>query len=269
MCALMPNNTVRRFWRGPLLLALGLIWLGFSAEHSVSGDENPLRAVPAAIAPAEAVTSVLELFTSQGCSSCPPADRLLTALAHDPSRIALTFPIDYWDFIGWKDTFAEPAFTARQKAYAAARDDSHVYTPQAIIDGLVDAVGSDRAAIEQAVATLKGHNRALAVPMQMREADGVLHIDIGAGEGGPAGVYVLRVIRSRTVAIGHGENSGRTVTYTNVVRAMRKIGEWDGTTQKFSLPELRSDDEGYVVLLQQGSLERPGAILAAAKSAGL
>jgi hypothetical protein len=265
----MLNNPFKRFWNGPLLLALGIIWLGFGVEYRVFGDENPVRAAATPKRPAEAVTGVLELFTSQGCSSCPPADRLLTALAHDPTRIVLTFPIDYWDFIGWKDTFAEPAFTARQKAYAMARGDSHVYTPQAIIDGLVDTVGSDRAAIEQAVTTYKGHNGALAVPLQIDEASGVLHIDIGAGEGGPAGIYVLRVIRSRTVAIGRGENSGHTVTYTNVVRAMRKIGEWDGTAQKLSLTELRGDDEGYVVLLQQGSLERPGAILAAAKSDGL
>jgi hypothetical protein len=265
----MLNNPHRRFWRETLLLALGLAWFGFGAERCISGDESSVRAAANTKAPAETVTSVLELFTSQGCSSCPPADRLLTTLARDPSRIALTFPIDYWDFIGWKDTFAEPAFTARQKAYAAARGDSHVYTPQAVVDGLVDTVGSDRAAIEQAVTTYKGHNGALAVPIQLRESDGVLHIDIGAGEGGPAGVYVLRVLRSRTVTIGRGENSGHTVTYTNVVRVIRKIGEWDGTNQKFSLSELRGDDEGYVVLLQQGSLERPGAILAAAKGVGL
>jgi hypothetical protein len=263
----MPNNSLRHFWHGSLLLVTGLLWLGIDTGHALPGDGDPLHATTNA--PAEAVTSVLELFTSQGCSSCPPADRLLSTLAHDPSLIVLTFPIDYWDFIGWKDTLAEPSFTARQKAYAAARGDSHVYTPQAIIDGLVDRVGSDRAAIEHAEAAYKGHNGILAIPMQLQEADGTLKIDIGAGQGGPAGIYVLRVMRSRTVAIGRGENSGRNVTYTNVVRAMRKIGDWDGTKQKISLMELRGDDEGYVVLVQQGSPDRPGAILAAAKTPGL
>ncbi len=263
----MPTILQSLIWRGPLLIALSFVWLGATTGHSAPGAEVPENHVAAdSKVSVEAVTCVVELFTSQGCSSCPPADRLLSAMAHDPNKVALTFPVDYWDFIGWKDTFAEPAFSARQKAYAAVRGDSHVYTPQAVIDGLVDAVGSDRTAIEQAVAAYNGHDGALTIPMRVRETGGVLHIDVAAGEGAPASVYVLRVIRSQTVAIGRGENSGRNVTYTNVVRAMRKIGEWNGTAQEFSLVELRGNDEGYVVLLQKGSLERPGAILAAAKS---
>ena len=84
--------------------------------------------------------AVIELFTSQGCSSCPPADRYVAELAKDPSLVILSWPVDYWDYIGWKDTFASPAFTARQKAYAAARRDDQVYTPQAVIDGVAHAV---------------------------------------------------------------------------------------------------------------------------------
>lgn len=256
-------------WRRPLLFAMSFAWLGIGAGYSEPGEEAPEHhLVTNTNVSADAVTCVVELFTSQGCSSCPPADRLLSTLARDRNKVALTFPVDYWDFIGWKDTLAEPAFTARQKAYAAVRGDAHVYTPQAVIDGLVDAVGSDQAAIEQAGATYKGTKGALTIPMRVWETDGVLHIDIAAGEGAPAGVYVLRIIRSDTVAIGRGENSGRKVTYTNVVRAMREIGEWNGTAQEFSFTELRGNDEGYVVLLQKGALERPGAILAAAKSAG-
>ena len=263
---LIPQSLI---WRGPLLFALSFAWLGVGAGYSVPAEEVSENHLAAdSKISADAVTCVVELFTSQGCSSCPPADRLLSTLARDPNKVALTFPVDYWDFIGWKDTFAEPAFTARQKAYAAVRGDAHVYTPQAVIDGLVDAVGSDQAAIEQAVATYKGTSGALTIPIRVRETDGVLHIDIDAGNGAPAGVYVLRVVRSLTVAIARGENSGRKVTYTNVVRAMRKIGEWNGTARQFSLTELRGNDEGYVVLLQKGALERPGVILAAAKSAG-
>jgi hypothetical protein len=209
------------------------------------------------------------LFTSQGCSSCPPADRFLSSLARDPTKIALTLPVDYWDFIGWKDTLAQSAFTTRQKAYAAVRGDLQVYTPQAIINGIADAVGSDQSAVESAILKFKGVKGALTVPMRLEERQGVLHIDIGSGDGGPAGVFVIRVERSHTVTIGRGENSGKTVTYANVVRAMHKIGEWTGTPQQFTLTELRSDDEGYVVLLQQGTPERPGPILAAAKSANL
>jgi hypothetical protein len=229
------------------------------------GAVQSLRANSVAGAP---VSSVVELFTSQGCSSCPPADRLLSSLARAPDVVALSFPIDYWDFIGWHDTFASPAFTARQKAYAAARGNGRIYTPQVVVDGLADFVGSDAAQIEEAIKTNKGRDGALTVPIHLLDAQGSLHIDIGAGSGAPAGVYVLRVVKSRTVMIGRGENSGHSITYTNVVRAIRKIGEWDGTPRSYDLTELKGDDEGYVVLLQKGPEDSPGAILAAAKSIG-
>ena len=155
---------------------------------------------------------VVELFTSQGCSSCPPADRLLAEFARDPDVVALSFPIDYWDYIGWKDTFASPTFTARQKAYAAARDRRNVYTPQVVVDGVTDAVGSDRNEIDGAILSAARRSDVLSVPIALRESDGILHIDVPAGEGAPASVIVLRVMRSRTVAIGRGENSGHSVT---------------------------------------------------------
>ncbi len=215
-----------------------------------------------------AVQGVVELFTSQGCSSCPPADRLLTALSRKPDTIALTFAINYWDYIGWKDTLAAPEFTARQRAYAATRGDPHVYTPEAIVDGTFDAVGSDKGAIERAMAKGRNYAHALSVPVHLQEANGVLEINIGRGTGS-AGIYVLRVARSRSVTISRGENSGRQATYTNVVRAIRKVGDWTGAPLEFKLLELRADDEGYVVLLQRGSQDRPGTIPAAAKSNGL
>ncbi|MGO9134091.1 MAG: DUF1223 domain-containing protein [Methylovirgula sp.] len=215
------------------------------------------------------IDSVVELFTSQGCSSCPPADHLLSSMARAPNVVAVSFPIDYWDFIGWQDTLASPSFTARQKAYAAARGDGHVYTPQAIVDGLADAVGSDRVQLEHAIRSNKGRDGALSVPIHLTETPDVLHIDVGAGPIGEASVYVLRVIKSKTVVIGRGENSGRSITYTNVVRAIRKIGDWNGGARSYDLSELKGDNEGYVVLLQRGSERHPGAILAAAKSPGL
>jgi hypothetical protein len=214
------------------------------------------------------IQTVLELFTSQGCSSCPPADHLLASLARAPNVVALSFPIDYWDFIGWKDTLASPAFTARQKAYATARGDGRVYTPQTIVDGLVAEVGSDKPKIERAIRVNKGHEGALTVPMRLVEHGDVLHIDVGAGPHTHANVYVLRVMKARTVVIGRGENSGRSITYTNVVRAMHQIGTWDGTSQSYDLTELKGYGEGYVVLLQEGPPSRPGVILAAAKSVG-
>jgi hypothetical protein len=217
-------------------------------------------------------TAVVELFTSQGCSSCPPADRLLASLAHNPGMIALTFSVDYWDYIGWKDTLASPQFTARQKAYAAVRKNGRVYTPQAVVNGEIDVVGSDEDGIKQAIDTHTGQDTALSVPMQLEEKNGVLHIKIasvaGRASNRVASVVVLRVEAHSTVAIRRGENKGQSLTYTNVVRAMREIGEWRGDAADFEVRELTGENEGYVVLLQEGTTDKPGTILAAAKSPG-
>jgi len=231
-----------------------------------------LAAAMAAPARAGEIAHVIELFTSQGCSSCPPADRLLAEMAGDKNTVALSFPVDIWDYIGWKDTFASPLFTARQQAYARARGDGRVYTPQVVVDGVKAEVGSDRGAIARDVASAR--NPAMAVPMTANEEGGYLHVAIGAAPAGAppmgdVGVYILRVVRSRDVEIGRGENSGHRVTYTNVVRAMSKIGDWAGRPLRFDMLELKADDEGYVVLLQAGQPDKPAVILAAAKTAGL
>jgi hypothetical protein len=216
--------------------------------------------------------AVVELFTSQGCSSCPPADQLLNAIAKNPNMIAMSFPVDYWDYIGWKDTLASPAFTARQKAYAATRGDGHVYTPQMVVDGRSDVVGSDREEVAHEIDVNKGRDGALTIPIVLKDVSGTMHVEIGSGTGtlarANAGVFILRIAHSRTVTIERGENRGQSITYTNVVRAMRQIGDWHGEPASFDLTELKADGEGYVVLLQQGTLERPGTILAAAKSSG-
>lgn len=216
-----------------------------------------------------AASYVVELFTSQGCSSCPPADRLLATIARRPEVVAVSFPVDYWDYIGWKDTLALPAAGARQKAYAAAHGDGHVYTPEAVVDGVAAAVGSDRDEIEQAIRVAKGREGAMSLPIRLMDADGRLVIEVAEGAGPPAGVFLLRVLRARTVRIGRGENAGRSVTYTNVVRTIDKLGEWTGAHATFEFPAARGDDEGYVVFVQRGTLDHPGAILAAAKTAGL
>ncbi len=231
-----------------------------------------LSAMAAPSARAAEIKHVIELFTSQGCSSCPPADRLLANMARGADTVALSFPVDTWDYIGWKDTFASPLFTARQQAYARARGDGRVYTPQVVVDGLKAEVGSDRHGIDRAI--VSSAEPVLAVPMTIEEDGGYLHVSIGSAPAsakgiGAAGVYILRVMRSRNVEIGRGENSGHSVTYTNVVRAMSKIGDWSGRPLRFDMLELKADGEGYVVLLQAGAPDKPAAILAAAKTAGL
>ena len=231
-------------------------------------------AVGAASARAKGPTPyVIEMFTSQGCSSCPPADRLLGELAKAPQVVALSLPVDYWDYMGWKDTLARPEFAARQKRYAAARGDNHVYTPQAVIDGVAHVVGGNESEIVSAARAALGASGALSVPLSLTRQGDKLVADVGgAHPTAKAGfLWLLRVAKQRTVAIKDGENKGRTLTYTNVVRSLRPFGQWSGAPQSFELPslDLNAEADGYVVLLQAGTQSRPGAILAAAKSDGL
>jgi hypothetical protein len=215
------------------------------------------------------VNYVIELFTSQGCSFCPRADQMLAAMAREPDVVAVSLPVDYWDYIGWRDTLASPAFTARQRAYAEVHGEAQVYTPQIIVNGLASAAGGDRDEIQKAIKSAKGADGALAVPMHLSQVDGHYSIEVAEGGGGPAGVFVLRVARSSTVHIQRGENAGRVVTYTNVVRAIDKVGDWNGHTASFEMPPTPTPAEGFVVLVQKGTPERPGPILAAAKTEGL
>jgi hypothetical protein len=214
---------------------------------------------------AEPVRGVVELFTSQGCSSCPPADRYLAELAKDPSLVVLSWPVDYWDYIGWKDTFASPGFTARQKAYAAVRRDDQVYTPQAVIDGVTHAVGNDRDVVQDAIAA---NGKTLNCALTMTDRDGKIGIDVApkANASGSATLWLLRVLRTANVAIGRGENKGRSITYTNVVREAIAVGEWSGGAAHFDAarPKL-AEGEALIAVLQTGTAAKPGAILGAAK----
>jgi hypothetical protein len=222
------------------------------------------------VAASPAPKVVIELFTSQGCSSCPPADEFLGELARRPEIVALSLPVDYWDYLGWKDTLAQPAFTARQRAYASARNDKQVYTPQVIINGVKPIIGSERAKIESLVAKW-ANNGVLPVRVGASESGATVTIEIGpSAETLSTGeVWLLPVARSREVAIGRGENKGRTITYFNVVRGMVKLGDWSGQPARFEVPMKTArpvDAETYVVLVQAADESRPGAILGAAKA---
>jgi hypothetical protein len=219
---------------------------------------------------AEQPRAVIELFTSQGCSSCPPADQLLAELAKERDLIVLSLPVDYWDYLGWKDTLASPAFSSRQRAYAQRRGDGQVYTPQVVVDGLVHALGSNRGDIEAAARAVRGKEGALSVPVALTDTDNSIAINVGAavGEAKSGTVWLCPVIKAQAVAIGRGENRGRSVTYANVVRDMVKIGEWRGEPLKLDVPVAiakQQGADGYVVLLQGASGGHPGAILGAAK----
>jgi len=236
--------------------------LAFALPSSGAALANP---------PVQAPQAVVELFTSQGCSSCPPADQILADFAGRPDVVALTFPVDYWDYLGWKDTLAQPVFTQRQRGYSYARGDRQVYTPQAVINGSRPRIGSDRAQIEQGIAEGGG----LPVSVTLVEREGVVTVSVEAppDRTAMAEVWILPVARSRTGPIGRGENEGRTVTYANVVRGLVRLGEWRGGSAQFqvSVATARGDGDGYVALLQatQGKKQKPGLILGAAKGPGL
>jgi len=221
-----------------------------------------------ALASASEPRALLELFTSQGCSSCPAADKLLGEFANDPSLIAVSVPIDYWDYLGWKDTLASPAHSARQRAYARVRGDRQVYTPQIVVNGSTHVLGSDRSAVEHAIALTDRNAAIMSVPVLMSVGGSHLNVKIAAGKEHIGGeVWLCPLARSVPIEIGRGENHGRTVTYHNVVRRWLKLGDFTGTELVWSVPisDIMADDiDAAAVMVQQGTHDKPGMILGAA-----
>jgi len=221
-----------------------------------------------ALASAGEPRALLELFTSQGCSSCPAADKLLGEFANDPSLIAVSVPIDYWDYLGWKDTLASPAHSARQRAYARVRGDRQVYTPQIVVNGSTHVLGSDRSAVEHAIALTDRNAAIMSVPVLMSVGGSHLNVKIAAGKEHIGGeVWLCPLARSVPIEIGRGENHGRTVTYHNVVRRWLKLGDFTGTELVWSVPisDIMADDiDAAAVMVQQGTHDKPGMILGAA-----
>lgn len=213
--------------------------------------------------------AVVELFTSQGCSSCPPADKLLGKYAKREDVVALTFPVDYWDYLGWKDTLASPAYSARQRSYARARGDGQVYTPQVVVNGLRHANGSHEKAINRAIAKTQKIWQSHRVALKMWTEGDALIIRAGAAPEGmrvkPATIWLALVKKAETIAINRGENRGRTITYHSVVREMTPVGRWTGQEVTVKLPKhhlMSGGSDGCTVLLQQ---DTAGPILAAAE----
>ena len=209
--------------------------------------------------------AVIELFTSQGCSSCPPADKLLGQLSADPSLVAISLPVDYWDYLGWKDTLGDPRHSARQRAYARSRGDRQVYTPQVVVNGGAHAVGSDKAEVDRALAPGAA---GLPVPVKVSVAGLNVTVDVAGKESEGAGeVWIYGVAKAVPVAVGRGENRGRTVIYHNVARRWLKLGDWPGKPASWNLPLSQISSAGVdeaVVLVQRGTAEGPGAMLGAA-----
>lgn len=210
--------------------------------------------------------AVVELFTSQGCASCKPADEYLGELAARRDVIALALHVDYWDYLGWPDSFARPENTARQKQYAEVRGSRRIFTPQMTVNGSVDLVGSDRAGVDAAI-----RSASLPVPVTMRRGSGTVEIEVGEHPTPGSRSTTIRLVllaSEAKVAIARGENAGSTITYYNVVRAMRPIGMWNGHSVKVTLPEaelMSNGIDGCVVLVQEDLANGPGAIIGAAE----
>jgi hypothetical protein len=210
--------------------------------------------------------AVVELFTSQGCSSCPPADKIIGDLAKDPSVIALSMPIDYWDYLGWKDTLADSRFSARQKAYSQMRGDRDVYTPQAVVNGATQVIGSDADRIEGAISDTK-KGAVMTVPVSMSISGKHVNVSVAASTTAPdkahGEVWICSVSKAVPITVGRGENRGKQLTYYNVVRNWLKVGDWTGDAANWTVPLENISRDGVdaaVVYVQDGTREKPGAM---------
>lgn len=205
---------------------------------------------------------VVELFTSQGCSSCPPADALLQELALRDDVIALAMHVDYWDYLGWKDTMGRPEHTERQKGYARVANAKSIYTPQMIVAGSQHIVGYKPMQLADALSQAAAQDP--GVELSLRRNGTSLVIEANAETGLPNNmvVQIVRYIPKYDVAIKRGENAGRVITYVNAVTELYEIGRWNGR-QKLSMRHKVSGDQPVVVILQE---KGPGRVLAAART---
>jgi hypothetical protein len=243
-----------------------LLVLGACALAALTAAE-PLRAESSA-KPSEG-NSVLELFTSQGCSSCPPADALLAELAEKPGIVALSYSVDYWNYLGWHDTLSSPANSDRQREYAKARGDGRVYTPQVVVDGLLHVNGSDETAIDQAMQEAARRLAGVRVPVSMHGEGDTLVINVGAAPDDShtrnATIWLAIAKEKETVSITRGENSGRTLSYHNPVRELSPVGMWKGESMTLRLPLKDLKTMGGDCLMALVQVENSGPILGAAE----
>ena len=199
---------------------------------------------------------VVELFTSQGCSSCPPANATLAAVSTRPDVLALSFGVTYWDYLGWKDTFAQPQFTERQIAYESRLGHGGPFTPQIVVNGTADTVGNRQGDVEHLIASSRLEGPAIAI------RDNVVSVGAGPAQGA-ADVWLVRYDpRSVNVAVARGENEGVTLPHKNVVHALMRIGTWSGLAARYPIAPAASG-LSTAILIQK---PHGGVIIAAYKS---
>lgn len=224
--------------------ALGMAAVGFAAPFVI-------KSAAASTAPV-----LVELFTSQGCSSCPAADRFAAELKNQPGITIVSLNVDYWDYLGWRDTLAKPEHTKRQMDYANSRGDNNVYTPQMIINGEAHAVGSNQATVENAIANAR--RKPAKVVIQLSATEKELIVNLPSGDAGAeATLWLLAIAPAVSVKIERGENIGKTVVYHNVVRNLVPAGMWDGSATNLKLPRkgiMIADTKSCIAVLQQGKV---------------
>lgn len=245
----MTRSTLLRFTAATMLA-------GLSLGSALAGEAKKLA-------------GVVELFTSQGCSSCPPADAVFEELSKRNDIVALAYHVDYWDYLGWRDTLGSPENTARQYDYAKSFGVRTVYTPQAVINGRVDVNGADRSLVSSALRKLSGAGQGMSVDIKVMHTGDSVVIDAGEGAGDEKGQVVLVYYQpARPVAIERGENRGRTMTYWNAVSEIQTAGMWHGAAARYEFPAsemAKKGAGGCAVLLQStGEDGLPGPILGAA-----
>jgi hypothetical protein len=231
-----------------------LIALATGTSGTVAQEARPAR-------------GVVELFTSQGCSSCPPADKALETLAREGEVVALSYHVDYWNYLGWADTLASKDNTDRQYAYARMFGRSGVYTPQAVLNGREHMNGANLDAIRGRIGDMANEGKGLSVPVDVDIRNDELRIRVGAGTG-KANIVIAYFEKQRTIDIETGENTGKSIDYWHAVTNMETIGMWEGKETNLVLPAAllakKKKNGGCAVLLQRmRTADTPGAILGA------
>lgn len=251
---------IKRFAR--FIAGLGVLTLGASTPALAQMDAG-------AAAVSRPVSAVIELFTSQGCSSCPPADTLLKDYAASHKDVmALSLPVDIWDYIGWKDTLASPKNAERQRAYSRLLGSGPVYTPQVVINGVAQSIGSDAREIDAAMEKAKIALGSKHVSVQLWPHRNSVIIEMGDAPAGSevkeSTIWLAVVQKSVDVTIQKGENAGQSLRYVNVVRELTPVGVWTGkaaTIQLLRSAFMRPDIEDIIVLIQEADY---GPIIGAA-----
>lgn len=212
---------------------------------------------------AEPPPVVVELFTSQGCSSCPPADKFLGELAQRADVLALAFHVDYWNYIGWTDPFASKLATQRQRDYSQRLALRYVYTPQMVVNGVAEGVGAEPEIINPLIKAAAADGAPRAITMLGRAGNGRLTVHIDAGTPRePASIWLVGFDREHTTRVLHGENEGRTLKDYQVVRSFQEIGTWNGAAVDLDIAGNAVSGDGSVAVLVQ--LRGTGRIIGAA-----